>query len=424
MRPPRRPVASLARRSLASLAGAGRTVLTHWGRERRVLRQGFTALGICLAVTLVAGVVLGAMEGLLERLPGLLVLVPAAIGMRGAVFGALGARLGTGMLTGQVTTQWRRDTFTGQNLEAAGLLTVATAGLSAVLARATAAVFGLPTISLWALTVVSLIGALLSSGVVLGVVLTLARTAEQRSWDMDAIGTPIITATADISTLPALVVATLALGTAAIEAAAGALLLAVAVAAAGYGLRHPAALTRRIVGESLPVLTYAGVTGILAGTVLEARIDSLVTHPALLVAIPPFIASGGALGGILSARLSSLLHLGLLTPRSVPEREAWLEGSLLVAFAVTGFTAVGVLTQLASLLVGFASPGAVVLPAVTLVAGMLATGMLFAVSYFAATTSYRFGLDPDNYGVPVVTASMDFLGVLCLVAALAILGVR
>ncbi|MBA2529450.1 MAG: magnesium transporter [Euzebyales bacterium] len=401
-----------------------REILDHWSRERRTIRQGFTALGICLAVTIMAGVVLGAMEGLLERLPGLLVLVPSAIGMRGAVFGALGARLGTGMLTGQFTTDWRRDSFTVQNLEAAGLLTVATAGLSAVLARSVAAVFGLPTISLWALVVVSTVGALLSSAVVLGVVLALARTAERRSWDMDAIGTPIITATADISTLPALVVATLALRNAVAAAGMGGVLLAAAAGAAVYGLRSPGTLTRRIVSESLPVLTYAGVMGILAGTVLEARIESLVSSPALLVVIPPFIASCGALGGILSARLASLLHLGLLSPRSVPERRAWLEGSLLVLFAVVGFTAVGGLTQLSSLAVGFASPGLVTLTGVTLVGGLPAAVLLFGVAYYAATTSYRFGLDPDNYGIPMVTASMDFLGILCLVAALAILGVR
>ena len=61
--------------------------------------------------------------------------------------------------------------------------------------------------------------------------------------------------------------------------------------------------------------------------------------------------------------------------------------------------------------------------AVAVLGGMFATGLLFLVSYYAATTSYRFGLDPDNYGVPAVTATMDLLGILCLVTAIGILGI-
>ena len=36
----------------------------------------------------------------LELLPGLLVLIPASVGMRGMIFGAMGARLGTGIAAG------------------------------------------------------------------------------------------------------------------------------------------------------------------------------------------------------------------------------------------------------------------------------------------------------------------------------------
>jgi mgtE-like transporter len=397
-------------------------VLSHWLSERRTLRQGFVALGICTSVTLVAGVILGAMEGLLARQPGLLILIPSAIGMRGAIFGALGARLGTGMLTGQFTLAPERRSFTGQNVEAAALLTLVTAGLSAVLARTAAGLVGITTIDLWQLTLISTVGAVLSSGVVLVVVLALARTAERRSWDMDAIGTPIISATADISTLPALVVGTLLLGSAAVRTVLGAACLAAAAAALVLGVRNAGDLTRRVVQESLPVLGYAALMGVLAGTVLSEQLETLVTSPALLVAIPPFIATCGAIGGILSARLSSQLHLGLLSPRALPERPAGLEGTLSIVFGVVGFATVGLLTQVASSVVGFASPGVAELGGITVTGGLLAVGVLFMVAYYAATSSYRFGLDPDNYSIPIVTATMDFMGILCLVAGITLFG--
>ena len=49
--------------------------------------------------------------------------------------------------------------------------------------------------------------------------------------------------------------------------------------------------------------------------------------------------------------------------------------------------------------------------------------LLVFVAYLTAAASYRFGLDPDNHGIPIVTATMDFFGVLCLVAAIVIFGV-
>src|SRR4029079_2428579 len=64
------------------------------------VRAGFGALLISSGGDLVAGLTLGSITHTLDGLPGLLVLVPAAIGMRGNVFGALGSRLGTLIHTG------------------------------------------------------------------------------------------------------------------------------------------------------------------------------------------------------------------------------------------------------------------------------------------------------------------------------------
>ena len=59
----------------------------------------------------------------------------------------------------------------------------------------------------------------------------------------------------------------------------------------------------------------------------------------------------------------------------------------------------------------------------TLLAGVLAFPVLSMTAYAAATTSFRFGLDPDNHGIPVVTATMDLAGVACLVGAITLMGV-
>ena len=409
--------------SAAPVTALGRDVLSHWRHERRTLRQGFLALGIATLVGIAAGVVLGAMEGLLDRFPGLLVLVPAAIGMRGAIFGALGARLGTGIITGQYERGLPRGGFVWSNVQAAVLLTIASSALAGVAARAAAGLFGLSTIGLWQLVVVSMAGGILSSAFILVGVLVLANTAQRREWDMDAIGSPLITATGDLVTLPALVAATFLIRNATLANILGVIFLVAAVAAVSFGVRGAGAATQRVVRESLVVLAYAAAVDILAGTVLQTRVEHFITSPALLILIPPFIASLGSIGGILSARLGSDLHLGLLSPRPLPEKLAGLEGSMTVLFGMTAFTGVGVIAHTAAHLAGLQSPGLLPLVAVPVLGGLLALGVLFAVSYTASTATYRFGFDPDNYGIPIVTATMDFLGVLCLVAAITLIGV-
>lgn len=404
-------IAFLQRRAALPLV---REVLQHWLRERSTLRQGLLALCIGIGITLAAGVVLGAMDRLLEELPGLLVLAPAAIGMRGAIFGALGARLGTGMLTGQLDGAWSRRSFLGQNVEATAVLSAVTAVLLAAVAKGLTAVLGIPVIAFTDLVVISVVGAALSSLVVMAVVVALTRTAQRQSWDMDAIGTPIISASADISTLPALVVGTLVIGDPRVSAILGwtSVLAGLVIGALGVWRSPPQA--RRVIRESMPILGYAAVMGILAGTVLEARKDVLVSSAALLVAVPPFIASSGAIGGILSARLSSQLHLGLVQPRAWPDRPVWLEATLTLLFAILGFTAVAALTAAAAAGLGYPSPGLWALLGVIGSAGALAVLIVVAVGYYAATASYRFGLDPDNVSIPLVTSTMDFGGILCL----------
>src|SRR3954452_24068959 len=99
------------------------------------VRAGFFALLISSAGDLVTGLTLASITHTLNLLPGLVVLVPAAIGMRGNVFGALGSRLGTQIHAGTFRVSRRIDTEVGQNMFAAILSSLSTAALLAVLAK-------------------------------------------------------------------------------------------------------------------------------------------------------------------------------------------------------------------------------------------------------------------------------------------------
>src|SRR6476620_11447516 len=122
------------------------------------VRAGFYALLLSSGGDLIAGLTLGSITGTLESLPGLLVLVPAAIGMRGNVFGALGSRLGTLIHSGTFRLSRRRDTLVGQNLAAAIALSLSISLVLAVLAKAISVGFALEhTISIVDFMVISVV---------------------------------------------------------------------------------------------------------------------------------------------------------------------------------------------------------------------------------------------------------------------------
>jgi mgtE-like transporter len=398
-------------------------VSAYWRQERPSLQRGATALVIGLVATLIAGLVLGAGREQLERYPGLLVLIPAAIGMRGSIFGSLAARISTAILTGEFQPQVRRGNYLGRQIAAAGLLTVTTSVLAGVLAWVIGSVLDLPLISLLDLVAVSLVAGVLSSLALLAVTIQIARQSEARGWNMDDVGAPTITATGDLITLPALLLATLLLRVQLLGAVIGAVGVAAGLYAGWRGWRAEDPSIRRVIRESLVVLTIAVTVDVLAGLVMESRADELLGNPALLVLIPPFIANSGSLGGMLASRLGSKLHVGLLQPRTLPGKLAGLDISIIFALAAVAFTGVGAVGWVAARLAGLDPPGIVALVGVTLLGGFFATLILAVVAYTTATATFRFGLDPDNHGIPIVTAAMDLLGILCLVGAIALLRV-
>src|SRR5437868_3130043 len=167
------------------------------------VRAGFIALLISSGGDLVAGITLGSITGTLEALPGLLVLVPAAIGMRGNVFGALGSRFGTQIHAGTFRLSRRVQTPFGQNVAGAILSSLSTAAVLAVLAKVMSEMFGLgKTITVVDFMVISVVGAILASVVVLALTIAVSAFCANRSLDLDNVAAPIVTAAGDMVTLP------------------------------------------------------------------------------------------------------------------------------------------------------------------------------------------------------------------------------
>jgi mgtE-like transporter len=391
------------------------------GSDPAAARQGFVALLVGLVASLVAGLTLGGINATLERLPGLLVLIPAAIALRGTIFGAMGSRLGTAIHTGTYRLTTRTDSVLGQNVLAAGVLSVFTSVVLAVLASVVSQAFGVTgAISVADFITISIVGGLLSSAVVLVLTVALAETSVRAGWDFDNVMAPLVTAAGDMVTLPALFVATFVVANAAVTNVVAAVAAVAAVAMVVLAFRWGRAELRGILREALVVVVVGGLLSLFAGLALEGQLDRLVGYPALLALVPPFLASAGAIGGMLSSRLTTKLHLGVMGPSGMPGAGARADIALAYLLAVPVFALASVVADLAAIVIDLPSPGPLAMLGVAVLGGMLATTLAVAVAYWGAVASYRLGLDPDNIGIPLVTSSIDLTGSLAFLLAVAV----
>jgi mgtE-like transporter len=295
--------------------------------------------------------------------------------------------------------------------------------LLAVIAKLIAVGFGVAnTISIADFVVISVVGGILSSIVVLLITLGVATLSAHREWDFDNVASPIVTTSGDMVTLPSLFLATFLVQLEVVTPIVAVACTAVGLLALVEGIRSPHPTLRRIVSESMPVLLVAAVIDVIAGITVEKRLDALAATPALLVLIPPFLGQSGSLGGILACRISTKLHLGLLSPDHLAFRPVAEDILLIAGYALPVYLLVGLSTDVVAALAGLHSPGVLEVMGVALLAGAITTMLLVLVAYGAAVGAYRFGLDPDNYAIPIVTSGLDLVGALALILVIVALG--
>lgn len=405
-----------------AIARRAKRLVGYWRSERRTLAQGLVALTLSTLAAFVAGLTLSAFESRLRVVPGLVILIPASVGMRGVISGATGARLGTAVATGLFEVTWARGSVLRQNVTVGAILSLASSVLIAALATVAAAAFGLETIGFLDFVTISVIGGAVGSAIVLVVTAAVAIVSFRRGYDLDSVATPVVTAVGDMVTLPAIYLASFLVGGRGHHTVLAAACILAGVGAVVAGVRAEPGV-RRILVQMLGVIVIVPILDVLAGAVLDAQSARFALYGGLLMVIPPFMSQTGALGGILSSRLSSKLQLGVISPRGRPESPALVDMGLVIGSGALIFLFIGAFGYELAQLTGFDTPGAGVMVGATMLAGLLVMPVLLALGYYLAVGTTRFGLDPDDHSVPLITGVMDLTAVAAFVFALSVSGV-
>lgn len=147
--------------------------------------------------------------------------------------------------------------------------------------------------------------------------------------------------------------------------------------------------------------------------------DQLV--PGILVMVPPLLALRGNISGALASRLGTALHQGVIDPNSLwnPEVKSNVSSSVFLTFMVSFTT--GVLASIITVLTGsqaFSIEIFINLVSIALIAGMLSSVGLIALTVLVALFSYRRGWDPDNITSPITASIGDLITVASIYVAI------
>ncbi|MFA5486741.1 MAG: magnesium transporter [Candidatus Methanomethylophilaceae archaeon] len=381
-------------------------------RNRTVFSLSLTALMFAATFDLFAGLIMVSMSDYLMIIPGLMILIYSANGLRGNVFGAMGSRIGTAMHLGTFSISFKKGSVLRSNVEGAMALTMITSVVVGIVGWIIGVAFfsDQSPIDIYMFIFISMMGALLAGLMVVVINMVIAYVGFKREWDVDNITAPLIAAAGDVATVPTIFLAAwmcLNMDGIVIYVALTALLILTLIMTGTILMRKNRRRkkdeAKRIITESLPVLTVCIFIGILAGTIVETQTANLVAYPVLLVLLPAFLNQGNALSGILTSRFSTMMHMGTLGVRKYPPIETYNNFAVNYVLGIITFAYVGVAAFLVS---PQTMPFHEVLLLV-LTAGMLSATVINLLSYYVASAAVRFGLDPDDQSIPVTSSMMD-----------------
>lgn len=395
--------------------------------HKSTIEEGLLALLICAVGDLIAGIILGKMTFFLETFPGLLVIIPGAIGMRGNIFGSFASRLSTNLHIGIISPKFELSEELNNNIFASFVLTLVLSLFLGIVANLLCLLMHYPAMSLIDFILISVIAGIISNLIMLPITMFISFKSFEHGWDPDNITSPIIAAFGDLFTLPAIILSIFILQGLGVnwilkDAILVVFLLVIVITFVYcYNLSYE---TKTILRQSTPVLLLCSFLGCSAGGILNSAVETLLTNPSLLTLLPLFSGESGSLISILGARLSSGLHSGLIEPTTKPEGNTVHNFIISLILSIIIFPFIGILAEGSSVVLKTIGVGFDKIIEISTISGLILVSIMVFLVYYVSITSYRRNLDPDNIVIPITTSITDSISSLILISiSLIILGV-
>lgn len=380
--------------------------------NRSTINQSLIALLICAIGDLCAGIILGNMTFFIKTYPGILILIPGAIGMRGNIFGSFASRISTNLHIGTLEPEFKRSDILNINLASSFILTMVLSLYLAIFAKIISMIFGLKSISLMDFILISLVAGIISSLIMLTLTVFISIKSYKGGWDPDNITTPLVAAFGDLLTLPCIIASLLILELMNLNLFIKNIIFVILIISVIilfiYGL-YTNKYVKTILKQSTPTLILCSFLGIFAGTVLDSFASILLNNPTILTLVPLFSGESGNLVSILGARLSSALHAGLIEAEFKFNEAVRNNFIIIILLCLIVYPFIAILADITSLLLNIEAFSILHLILISLISGLVLIPIMIIIVFFIGIYSFKKGLDPDNVIIPISTSLTDAL---------------
>jgi mgtE-like transporter len=372
---------------------------------------------------LIAGFVVASQLGVFELAPWAIALYPAIVSAKGVINGVLSGRLGTGLHLGTIRPRFSENTQSFYKLFSALIvMTLATA----VTMGSVSLVFG----SLfWGITaadfpaIVSVVVATMSIGLILTVLTTkVAFISFKKGLDPDIVVYPIMSTVADIFvTLCYVLILNLFF-----FADAGKWIIALIVVShlilvlyiipRNWHSKEFLKTIKESLGTMILVAFIVNVTGTILkeiSAVVESRREIYTVYPALIDLV-------GDVGSVIGSTATTKLALGLLKPSfaSIRNHSRTILSSWTASIIM--FLVLAVLSLILNGVFSLSASASLIL--LLLVTNIISVSTILMVSFGVSILTFKRGLDPDNFVIPIESTLADSVTSLALLVALLLFG--
>lgn len=167
---------------------------------KEMLKQSLPLLVLCGLGGIVAGNTLGAMIDIFRDIPGLIVVIPAIIALRGNISTALGSRLGSAYHLGLIDAKnmWNKELK--QNIIGSLILSFLMSFIIGILAYVTSLIFNVQPDPFVLIAIVVLAG-VISGLILMSLTIIIIYIVFRQGYDPDNITGPALTTFGDIVTM-------------------------------------------------------------------------------------------------------------------------------------------------------------------------------------------------------------------------------
>jgi mgtE-like transporter len=372
---------------------------------------------------LLAGFMVASQLGIFAKAEWVIAVYPAILSAKGVIGGLLSGRLSTALHLGTIHPRFFTNTKSFYKLlEALVVITLATS----VAMSSIGIVFGT---LFWGITfadfpaILSVVMATMAIGLLLSLItIKVSFVSFKRGLDPDIVVYPIMSTVADIF------ITLFYIGVISLFFAGylGSWVIAAIALAFGFLVfyilpknMHEVNFIKTI-KESMTTLLIVAFVVNVTGTVLKQISYFVAERKEVFTVYPALIDTIGDVGSVVGSTATTKLALGLLTPSLASMRNhaknifsAWSASLMVfVILAILSLAINGV----------FSLPSFLSLISVLLIANVIAITAIVLLSYSISILTFKKGLDPDNFVIPIESSFADSITTIALLVALLLIG--